>query len=89
MIFMNGIKNKTLLDALWKKHAILINVIETITQGQFASIYEASYTAMRLNEMQFFSSELSWRKGAHIFWINILFYLLLKLFNFHPRTYYV
>lgn len=54
MIFMNGIKNKTFLHTLWKKYVILINVIETITQGQFASVYEASYTAMKLSEMQFF-----------------------------------
>lgn len=52
MIFMNDIKIMTLLDALWKKYVILTNVIETITQGQFANIYEASHTAMRLYELQ-------------------------------------
>lgn len=53
MIFMNDIMNVTLLDVLWKKYVMLINVIETTAQGQFANIYEASHTAMRLNEMQF------------------------------------
>lgn len=52
MIFMNDIKTMTLLDALWKKYVILTNVIETITQGQFVNIYEASHTAMRLYELQ-------------------------------------
>lgn len=84
MIFMNDIKIMTLLDALWKKYVILTNVIETITQGQFANIYEASHTAMRLYELRilFLIFWVIIKESHQYFWIKILFHLILKLFKF-------
>lgn len=88
IIFMNDIKKMTPLDALWKNYVILINVTETIIQGQFANIHEGPYTAMRLNKMQFLFVFWVIIENRH-WYFCIKIYLILKLFQFLSKDYNV